>query len=145
MNIFTPSNPAFEDRVRESFTKQTIMATLGASLVSIRAGEVLIELPYAPHILQQQGFLHAGVTTTIVDSACGYAALTLMPDDADVVSVEFKINMLAPAVGERFIARGQVVKAGKTLTICTGEVLAVKNGEERAVALMQATMMTVER
>ena len=104
---------------------------------------VEIELPFRADLCQQDGFLHAGIVTTIVDSACGYAALTLMAVDARVLSVEFKLNFLAPAVGDRFIARGRVARAGRTITVCTGEVVALTGDAERSIALMQATMMTV--
>lgn len=130
-------------RIRASFDQQTVMAVIGASLRSAAPGAVEIELPYRRDLCQQDGFLHAGIVTTIVDSACGYAAYTLMPDGARVLSVEFKINFLAPAVGDRFIARGTVARAGRTVTVCTGEVAAVSQDSERAVALMQATMMAV--
>jgi uncharacterized protein (TIGR00369 family) len=127
-------------RIRENFAKQTIMATLGAELGSIKAGEVEIVLPFAPHIVQQNGYAHAGVTTTILDSACGYAALSLLPPEADVLAVEFKVNLLSPAIGERLIARGRVVKSGRTLSVCSGEVVAVQAGQEKTVALMQSTV-----
>lgn len=127
------------------------MRTFGASLASVQPGVVEIVMPFAEHLVQQQGALHAGVSAALADSACGYAALTLMPDDADVVSVEFKINLLAPAFGERFLARGRVLRAGRTITVCSGEVIAVQaidktsecQTEETVVAVMQATMMRV--
>ncbi len=119
------------------------MAAIGASLRSVAAGAVEIELPYRADLCQQDGFLHAGIVTTIVDSACGYAAYTTMPDGARVLSVEFKINFLAPAVGDRLIARGTVARAGRTVTVCTGEVVAMSQDSERVIALMQATMMAV--
>lgn len=119
------------------------MAAIGASVLSVAPGVVEIELPFRADLCQQDGFLHAGIITTIVDSACGYAALTLMNVDARVLSVEFKINFLAPAVGDRFIARGRVVRAGRTITVCNGEVVALTGDTERSIALMQATMMAV--
>jgi uncharacterized protein (TIGR00369 family) len=119
------------------------MAAIGASLRSVAPGAVEIELPFRSDLCQQDGFLHAGIVTTIVDSACGYAAYTSMPDDARVLSVEFKINFLAPAVGERFVARGTVARAGRTVTVCTGEVTAIAGESERVIALMQATMLAV--
>ncbi len=130
--------------VRESFERQTIMATLGASLVSVEPGKAVIELPYAPHICQQHGFLHAGVVTTIVDSACGYAAFSLMPKGSAVLTVEFKVNLMAPAKGERFLATGRVVKPGRTLTVTQGEVIAIEGGKETTVAIITATMMRLE-
>ena len=141
-----PSQPTVSpaaERVRASFQQQTVMAAIGASLRSVAPGAVEIELPYRADLCQQDGFLHAGIVTTILDSACGYAAYTFMPDGARVLSVEFKINFLAPAIGDRFIARGRVARAGRTITVCTGEVAAVAQGSERAIALMQATMMAV--
>jgi uncharacterized protein (TIGR00369 family) len=140
---FQPPDPHFAERVRASFQQQTVMAAIGASVRSVAPGVVEIELPYRADLCQQDGFLHAGIVTTIVDSACGYAAYTLMPDGARVLSVEFKINFLAPAVGDRFIARGTVARAGRTVTVCTGEVVAVSQDAERVIALMQATMMAV--
>jgi uncharacterized protein (TIGR00369 family) len=116
------------------------MATLGAELVSVSPGEVVIELDHREDLTQQNGFLHAGATTAVVDSACGYAALTMMPEGSDVLSVEFKVNLLAPAAGKRFRATGKVVKAGRTLTVCQGEMVALDTG--KTVALMTATMIT---
>jgi len=130
-------------RVRDSFDKQQVMRLIGAGLVSVLPGEVELSLAYRPELSQQAGFIHAGVVTTVLDSACGYAALTAMPEGSEVVSVEFKVNLLAPAVGERFRAVGRVRRAGKTLVVCTGELFAVKNGQEKLVALMQGTMFTV--
>jgi uncharacterized protein (TIGR00369 family) len=138
----SPTDPNYEARVRASFAKQQFMATLGASLTTVQPGEVSIELPFRADLTQQHGFLHAGVVTSIIDSACGYAALTLMPPDRAVLSVEFKVNLIAPAQGAIFEARGRVVRAGRTLTVCTGDLRVV--GSESVVAMMQATMMAVE-
>jgi uncharacterized protein (TIGR00369 family) len=143
MPAFQPSDPDFERRVRASFAEQRVMTTLGARLAHVAPGEVDVVLPYRPDLTQQHGFLHAGITTTIVDSACGYAALSLMPADAAVLTVEFKVNLLAPAQGERFLARGRVLKPGRTVTVATGEVLALTGNEERLVATMTATIMCV--
>ena len=115
------------------------MATLGARLSDVRAGEVVIELPFREDLVQQHGFVHAGVVSSVTDSACGYAALTLMDPGAAVLTVEFKINLLAPAVGDSFRAVGRVVRAGRTLTVCLGELRA----GDVLIAVMQATMMTV--
>ena len=134
-----PRDPDFEARVRASFARQRFMATLGATLERVAPGEVAIALPFRDDLTQQHGFLHAGAVTAVVDSACGYAALSLMEPGAGVVSVEFKINLLAPAVGERFLATARVVKAGRTLTVCAGELTA----GESVAAVMQATMMAV--
>jgi uncharacterized protein (TIGR00369 family) len=119
------------------------MATIGARLVRVEPGEVELELPFRDDLTQQHGFLHAGIVTTLVDSACGYAALSVMDKDAAVLSVEFKVNLLAPALGERMRAVGRVVKSGKTLVVCTGEVIAVASASESVVTMMQATMMAV--
>lgn len=143
MPSFQPSDPDFERRVHASYARQRAMATLGATLARVAPGEVDIVLPYREDLTQQHGFLHAGITTTIVDSACGYSALTLMPPGAAVLTVEFKVNLLAPGDGERFIARGRVLKPGRTITVSTGEVFAVKGGVERLVATMTATNMTL--
>ena len=141
---FTPPAPNYETRICDSFVNQKAMQTLGAMLGDIRPGEVSIELPYSDHITQQDGFLHAGIITTIADSACGYAAYSLMPAGSRVLSVEFKVNLMSPAIGERFLAIGKVIKAGRTLTICSGEVLAFQDGQSKLVALMQATMIRVD-
>ena len=120
------------------------MQLLGAELSHVAPGEVDIALAYRADLVQQHGFLHAGVTSAIADSACGYAALSLMEPDAAVLSVEYKVNMLAPARGERFVARGRVVRAGRTITICRASAFAVDaDGSERQVLEMQGTMMTV--
>ena len=145
MRALTPQDPSFEARVRESFARQRAMATLGAELTRVAPGEVTIELPYRQDLTQQDGYVHAGIVTAIVDSACGYAAFTLMPADAAVLSVEFKVNLLAPALGERLIARGRVVRAGRTLTVCAGDVVGVQDGEETPIATMLATMMALRR
>lgn len=142
---FTPPDPNYVTRIRANFYKQTAMQTIGATLGEIRPGEVSIELPYSDHITQQDGFLHAGIITTIVDSACGYAAYSLMPANSRVLSIEFKVNLMSPAIGERFVAIGKVVKPGRTITVCSGEVLAFQDGESKLVALMQATMMRLEK
>jgi uncharacterized protein (TIGR00369 family) len=133
-----------DKRVRESFGRQSIMATIGASVHSVRRGEVEIVLPFADHILQQHGFIHAGAVATIADSACGYAALSVMPADAAVLTTEFKINLLSPAKGERLRAVGRVVRAGKKLVITMGEVFADQGGASKQVALITATMMVVD-
>jgi uncharacterized protein (TIGR00369 family) len=133
-----------EARVRGSFGRQTIMTTLGAEIAAVRAGEVEIVLPFSDRILQQHGFIHAGAVATIADSACGYAALTVMPRDAGVLTTEFKINLLAPAKGERLRAVGRVIRSGKKLVITLGEVFAEEGGARKQVALITATMMVVE-
>ena len=135
--------PAYEARCRASFDKQQFMGVLGARLIEVRSGEVTIELPFRGDLTQQHGFLHAGAIASIADSACGYAALTRMPEAAAVLSVEFKINLMKPAAGRLFRATGRVVKSGKTLTICSGLVQANGDGKWSDIALMQATMIAV--
>lgn len=133
------------ERIAASFGAQGLMATLGATLDSVSDGEVHIALPFSARLSQQHGYLHAGAVTSIVDSACGYAALTKAPPGFEVVTAEFKINLLRPAIGERFVAIGRVQSAGKTLTVCTGEVraYAAAGSAHKVVALMQATIVNV--
>jgi len=138
---FKPKDAGFENRVRASFARQTAMKSISAKLVSIKPGAVEIELPYQERFAQQDGFLHAGVITAIVDTACGYAALSLMPIGFEVLTIEFKANFMAPAVGDRFIARAKVVRPGRTVTVCAGDVVALKGKREKIVATMLATMM----
>ena len=140
----SPSGPldaAIVARVRASFGRQQAMATLGAELADIAAGRVVIALPIAPRLSQQDGFLHAGVVVAALDSACGYAALTLMPEDAEVLTVELKVNLLAPASGDSLAAEGEVVRAGRTLTVCRGDAYAEQGAERAHVATMLATMV----
>ena len=135
-----------QDRIQRSFDAQGLMATLGARLQHVQAGEVHIALPFATHLSQQMGFLHAGAVTSIVDSACGYAALTQAPAGMEVVTAEFKINLMRPGIGHRFLAIGKVQNAGRLLTVCTGEVRAYAGGQDEAfkvIALMQATIVNV--
>jgi len=136
-------DPDFARRVHDSFARQQFMATLGATLVRVAPGEVLIAVPFSAALTQQHGFLHAGVVTSVIDSACGYAALTLMEPGAGVMSVEFKVNLLQPAAGNRFVAVGRVLRSGRTITACQGELRAVHDEGEVVVAVMQGTMMTV--
>lgn len=134
----------YEQRVRGSFARQQAMKTIGAELVKVEPGRVEIELPFSAALTQQHGFLHAGVVATALDSACGYAALTLMPADAGVLSIEFKVNLLAAAKGERFVFRGSVTKPGRTITVTDGQAFALVPGAEpRLVATMTGTMMVV--
>lgn len=143
MKKFTPSDPDFESRVRSSFSLQQLMTTIHARMVAVEPGEVQIEMPYSPSLTQQHGYMHAGIITSIVDSACGYAAYTLMTSESGVLTVEYKINFLSPARGEKFLGIGRVIKPGRTLTICSGEAIAFDNGEEKLIATMQATMMAI--
>ena len=137
----TDLDSAVVERVRASFARQGAMATLGADLVAVAAGHVAIALAIEPRLSQQNGFLHAGVVVAALDSACGYAALTLMPSDSEVLSVEFKVNLLAPARGHRLVAEGEVVRAGRTLSVCRGEAYAEEEAERVHVATMLATMV----
>jgi uncharacterized protein (TIGR00369 family) len=144
---FQPKDPEFERRVRASFAQQAAMATLGATIERVAPGEVDVGLAFRADLTQQHGFLHAGIVTAVVDSACGYAALTLMEPGVAVLSVEFKVQLLAPARGAWFRALGRVVRAGRTLTVVSGEVRAyssrdaMESGE--MIALLAGTMMTV--
>jgi len=119
------------------------MSTLGAELTTVVQGGVEIRLPFSPELTQQNGYVHAGAITAVLDSACGYAALSVTADDKDVLTVELKVNLLAPAAGEVFVARGQVKKAGRTLTVCTADAFAISGGNEKLVATMLATIMTL--
>ncbi|NNM72849.1 PaaI family thioesterase [Enterovirga aerilata] len=132
-----------EERVRSSFARQGLMETLGATLVRVAPGAVEIALRPGPGVSQQHGFVHAGAISAIADSAAGYAALSLMPAGTGVLTTEFKINLLAPAAGERIVARGRVVKAGRTLTLAQSEVFAETAGQEKLIALLTATLMAV--
>lgn len=138
-----PQNQDFERDVRASFDRQAVMKLMGAELVHIATGEIDIELPFRVELTQQHGYLHAGVVTTLVDSACGFAAFTLMPADAAVLTVEFKVNLIAPAEGHTMVARGRVVRAGRNITVCNGEAWMRTTSGEKQVAQMLATMMTV--
>lgn len=137
-------DPAQEARVRKAFAGQGMMKTLGAKLTRVEKGEVEIVLPFAPHIAQQHGFVHAGGLTTVVDNAGGFAAMTLLPEGVEVLTIEFKVNFLSPAIGERFIATGRVRRAGRQVIVVDGEVVGEdKAGNRKSIALMLATMMGV--
>src|SRR5215207_941857 len=138
-------NPSFSEQIKESFAKQTIMQLIGAELSRIEPGVVEITLPYRADLAQQHGYLHAGIVTTIADSACGYAAYSLMPRNSDVLSVEFKANLLRPAKGEMFSAVAEVVKSGKTLTVVRADVFAIDEGRRDLIATMQGTMICLSR
>ena len=143
MTHFEPKDPNFAERVRASFGRQKVMATLGITIDELRAGEIVLRMPYHPLYTQQHGFMHAGIISTALDSACGYAAYSLMSDDAAVLTVEFKTNLLAPAQGEYFVFRGRVIKPGRTLTLCDSQAFAVENGSEKLVATMTGTLMAL--
>jgi uncharacterized protein (TIGR00369 family) len=136
-----PLEAALVERVYASFARQGAMATLGAELADVAVGHVAIAVPVEQRLSQQHGFVHAGVVVTALDSACGYAALTLMPDDAEVLTVEFKVNLLAPATGDRIVAEGDVLRPGGTLTVCRGDAYAELGSERTHVATMLATMV----
>ncbi|MGH6640480.1 MAG: PaaI family thioesterase [Polaromonas sp.] len=140
---FEPQDPGYAARVRDSFVRQGAMATIGATLAAIEPGRVVIELDWAPALTQQHGFLHAGMVATALDSACGYAGFTLMPAEAAVLTIEYKINLLAPAKGQRFRMVGTVVKPGRTVTVAEGRAYALDDGKEKLVATMGCTLMAV--
>lgn len=134
----------FEERVRASFARQQVMTTIGATLTTVSPGIVEIEMPFCETLTQQHGFLHAGIISTALDSACGYAGYSLMPEDAAVLTIEFKINLLAPGRGERFLFRGSVTKPGRTIIVADGQAYAfADDGEAKLIATMTATLMTV--
>ncbi len=134
-----------EARIRRSFARQGYMTAIGAELVHVAAGEVDIVLPFSERLTQQDGYIHAGVVAGAADSACGYAALTTMEANAEVLTVEFKINLLAPAAGEQLVARGRVLRSGRTLTVCRGDAVTMSDGEEKHVATLTATLMAIVR
>jgi uncharacterized protein (TIGR00369 family) len=142
-HLFEPQDPEFAGRVRASFDRQGAMKTIGAELVTVEPGIAVIELPWAEPLTQQHGFLHAGMVATALDSACGYAAFSLMPADAAVLTIEYKINLLAPARGERFRMEGAVLKPGRTIFVAEGKAFALEDGREKLVATMNATLMAV--
>jgi len=140
-----PLDLEFENRIRASFGKQGLIHTLNGKIAHIGPGELHIEAPFDDRFTQQDGFLHAGIVTTLMDSACGYAAYTLMPANSRVLSVEFKVNFLNPARGERFRAEGRVVKSGRTISVCEGKLFALQDGQETLAAMMQATMICIRK
>jgi uncharacterized protein (TIGR00369 family) len=141
--LFTPPDAAYEARVRASFERQQAMRTIGATLARVEPGLVMIELPWAAAITQQHGFVHAGMLATALDSACGYAGFSLMQADAAVLTIEYKINLLAPAKGELFRMEGLVVKPGRTVTVAEGKAYAIEGGREKLIATMSCTLMAV--
>lgn len=143
MTHFEPKDPLYAQRVRNSFAQQGVMQTLAARLGHLAPGAVDIEIDWAQGLTQQHGFLHAGVVATALDSACGYAAFSLMATDAEVLTIEFKINLLAPARGENFRMEGRVLKPGRTITVCEGRAYAISNGQEKLIASMSCTLMAV--
>ena len=143
MSRFTPKNPDFEARVRDSFSRQGAMALMGARITHVAPGACDIAVDFRPELAQQHGFFHGGIVGAIADSAGGYAGFSLMPADATVLTVEYKINLLAPSQGTRLIARGRVSKPGRTLTITHVDVAVLRDGKEHAVATMLQTLMTM--
>lgn len=140
---FQPADPGYDARVRDSFARQAAMRLIGARIAELAPGRCTLELPYRDDLTQQHGFVHGGIVGMIADSAGGYAAFSLMPADASVLTVEYKLNLLAPAAGERLVARGEVLKPGRTLSIVRADVFAVRGGAETRVAASQATMMVM--
>jgi uncharacterized protein (TIGR00369 family) len=141
---FQPKDPNFGQRVRASFARQRAMESLGIEIARLDPGRIELAMPHAPAYTQQHGFIHAGIITTALDSACGYAAYSLMPANAEVLTVEFKTNLLAPAKGERFLFRAHVVTPGRTRTVCEGQAFALQAGAgERLIATMTGTLMAL--
>ena len=145
MPRFEPKNPDFRKIATATFERQRAMQTLGISIARLEAGEVDLSMAYSPDFTQQNGFVYAGIITAGLDNACGIAAFTLMPDSSDILTVEFKTNLLAPARGERFAFRATVVKPGRTLTFCEGRAYAEQDGVETLVATMTGTLMALQR
>lgn len=140
---FTPNNPDFKQRVQQSFDLQQAMATLGANLAEVNPGRVVIHMPFSEALTQQHGFIHAGIISTILDSACGYAAFSLMPANAAVLTIEYKINLLSPAQGDWFEAVGIVKKPGRNVTVADGEVYGYSGDRKKLVASMTGTLMSI--
>lgn len=143
MSEFTPRFDGFAQKIRDSFAQQKAMQTIGITMADVSPGRVELSMPFNPDFTQQHGFIHAGIITTALDSACGYAAASLMEKDASVLTVEFKTNLLAPAAGERFHIRAKVIKSGRTLTVADGTAYACKGGQETPIATMTATLMAI--
>lgn len=131
-------------RLRDSFALQGAMSTLGAQLTHLAPGAVDISFDWAPGLTQQHGFIHAGMLSAALDSACGYAGFSLMPEDAGVLTIEFKINLLAPAKGQRFRCEGRVLKPGRTIVLAEGRAFAIDGGQEKLCATMHCTLMAVQ-
>ena len=138
-----PPSTRFRERVRESFARQNVMRTISAELTNVDYGTVEIEMPYSDALTQQHGFLHAGILSTVLDSACGYAALSVMPEESAVLTIEFKINLLSPGRGERFLFRGEVTKPGSNIIVSDGRGYAIGDGPAKLIASMTSTLMVV--
>ncbi len=145
MPRFEPKNPDYLEVATATFGRQPAMRNLGISIAGIEPGEVELSMPYSPDWTQQNGFVHAGIITAGLDTACGIAAFTLMPAGSDILTVEFKTNLLAPARGERFCFRATVIKPGRTLTVCEGKAFARRDGIESLIATMSGTLMALPR
>ena len=137
------ADSGYKERVIESFSRQEMMKTINTSIIAIRPGEIELEFPYQSNLTQQHGFIHAGIVSTVLDTACGYAAFSLMPENSAVLTIEFKINFLSPAKGERFQAVAKVVKPGKNITVTNGELFSYSEGNRKLVATMAGTIMSV--
>lgn len=144
MSSFASKDPDFDRRVRTSFANQPAMETIGTRIESVEPGKVVIAMDHNESLTQQHGFIHAGIISTALDSACGYAGLTLMPPGAAVLTVEFKTNLLAPAKGESYRMKGQVIKPGRTLMVVEGRAYAINGGEKKLITTMTATIMVIE-
>lgn len=143
MSGFEIRDPDFARKVADSFARQKAMETLGGTIATVEPGKVILEMPFSPGFTQQHGFLHAGAITTMLDSAAGYAAFSLMPPNTEVLTIELKTSLMSPAQGEHFRFESRVEKAGRTITFCTAEAFAISNGSEKKIATLTATMMTV--
>ena len=143
MQTFNPPNPNYEEQIKLGFARQNVMNAIGARLRKVAPGEVEIELNFREDLTQQHGYVHAGIITIIADSACGFAAYSLMQENSEVLTVEYKVNFMAPARGEKFVAIGRVIKSGRTLTVCAGEVIAIDGEARKTIAIIQATMMSL--
>lgn len=143
MEIGRLAEPGFEKRVIDSFDRQAVMKLIGASLTRVTPGLVEIEMPFREDLTQQHSFLHAGIISTALDSACGYAALSVMPEDSAVLTIEFKVNLLAPGRGDRFLFRGEVTKPGRNIMVSDGKAFAFNDGEAKLIATMTGTMMAI--
>ena len=141
--VFTPIDKNYKNMVQKSFDRQRAMNSLGITIENIEPGRIELKMPYLEDYTQQHGFVHAGILSTAMDSACGYAAFSLMPEEAAVLTIEYKINLLAPAQGDFFIVIGKVLKAGRTIIVCQAEAYSNKEGEQKLVARMTGTMMTI--
>jgi uncharacterized protein (TIGR00369 family) len=140
---FEPKNPDYRAVATSTFDRQQAMRTLGIAIARLEAGEVDLTMPYSQAWTQQNSFVHAGIITSGLDTACGIAAFTLMPADCDVLTVEFKTNLLAPARGDRFVFRARVVKPGRTLSVCEAQAFAEQDGAENLIATMTGTLMAL--